>query len=80
MGYFENSTELGKYFETKLAVIEMNDGETEEEAWHRYLTLHPEYANTHIKIFHYPVQKSLDKAKATQILPSPKQRGEKIHG
>jgi len=57
----EKNTGLGKYLETKLAVIEVKEGETQEEAWRRYLTLNPGSANTHIKIFHYTVKKPPDK-------------------
>ena len=64
MCHSEKTTGLSKYFETKLAVIEVNDGETQEEAWRRYLTLNPGYADTHIKIFHYPAKTTLSKATA----------------
>ncbi len=64
MCHSEKITALSKYFEAKLAVIEVNEGETQEEAWRRYLTHNPGYANTHIKIFHYPAKTSLSKAKA----------------
>jgi hypothetical protein len=53
---FEKPTALTKYFETKLAVIEVKDGETQEEAWQRYLLTNPGNCNAHIKIFHYPEQ------------------------
>lgn len=49
----EKTTALSKYFEAKLAVIEVNAGETQEEAWRRHLTLNPESAQAHIRIFHY---------------------------
>jgi hypothetical protein len=76
----EKPTGLSKYFDTKLAVIEVHEGETQEEAWRRYLTRNPEYANTHIKIFHYPVKKPPEKPKADlKLLPS-KQQAEKIYG
>ncbi|MFW6123327.1 MAG: hypothetical protein ACOC6L_03735 [Thermodesulfobacteriota bacterium] len=67
----EKNTALGKYLETKLAVIEVKDGETQEEAWRRYLTLNPGYANTHIKIFHYPAKKPTDKPQPDlKLLPA----------
>lgn len=66
----EKNTALGKYLETKLAVIEVKDGETQEEAWRRYLTHNPGCANTHIKIFHYP-PKTLDKPQPDlKLLPA----------
>jgi hypothetical protein len=56
VGGTEKPTALTKYFETKLAVVEVNEGETQEEAWRRYLTTHPGYANARVKIFHYPAE------------------------
>jgi hypothetical protein len=64
VGGMEKSTALTKYFEPRLAVIIVNEGETEEEAWRRYLAIHPGYANARIKIFHYPGKVSLNKIKS----------------
>jgi hypothetical protein len=75
----DKPTAVSKYLETKLAVIEVHDGETQEEAWRRYLILHPECANTHIKIFHYPAKKTLDQTQRDlRLLPS-KPPKEKFH-
>lgn len=52
----EKPTALTRYPQTNWAVIEVNDGETEEEAWRRYLATNPGCANTHIKIFNYPAK------------------------
>lgn len=80
MRHSEKPDGLGKYFETKLAVIEVNDGETQEEAWRRYLSLNPGLANSRIRIFHYPAKKPLEKAKTDlKALPS-KPQGEKMYG
>lgn len=80
MSHSEKPTMVTKYFGTKLAVIEVNDGETQEEAWRRYLTLNPGGADTHIKIFHFPPQKPLEKTKADpKLLPFTPQ-GEKTYG
>lgn len=76
----EKPTALTKYFETKLAVIEVNDGETEEEAWRRYLATHPGYANTHIKIFHYPAKVCPGKAKGHAEILQFRQGYGKRHG
>jgi hypothetical protein len=35
-------------------VVEVVNGESQEEAWRRYLTHHPESIGVRIKIFHYP--------------------------
>lgn len=37
-----------------VAVVEMHNGEIQEEAWRRYLTHHPESVGVRVKIFHYP--------------------------
>jgi hypothetical protein len=37
-----------------VAVIEVRNGESKEEAWRRYLTDHPEKVGVRITIFHYP--------------------------
>ena len=80
MAGMEKPTALTKYFETKLAVIEVKEGETEEEAWRRYLATHPGYANTHIKIFHYPAKVSLSKAKGRLEVLQFRQGNEKRPG
>lgn len=45
---------LMKYFDVRLAVVEVNAGETEEEAWMRHLEKHPEHRHVNIRIFHCP--------------------------
>lgn len=65
----KKSTALTKYFQTKLAVVEVGEGESQEEAWQRYLTLHPEYSDTHIKVFHYPAKDPPDKKKGRLANP-----------
>jgi hypothetical protein len=37
-----------------VAVVEVHNGESQEEAWRRYMTHHPESVGVRIKIFHYP--------------------------
>jgi hypothetical protein len=36
-----------------LAVVEVRNGESQEEAWRRYLAEHPEKVAVRIKIFNY---------------------------
>ena len=50
----ENETAVTKYFQTKLAVVEVRRGESQEDAWRRYLAENPESAGADVKIFHYP--------------------------
>jgi hypothetical protein len=45
---------LAKYLNIKLVVVEVSNGESQEEAWRRYLTEHPESTGVDVKIFHYP--------------------------
>lgn len=45
---------LKKYFDVRLAVVEVRSGETEEEAWRRHLEEHPEHRHVNIRIFHCP--------------------------
>ncbi len=59
----EKPTALISTFQKKLAVIEVNDGETQEEAWCRFLITNPKYAKVPIRIFHYPAKDSLNKRK-----------------
>ena len=55
----ENQSSIRRYFQTKLAVVEVHNGETQDDAWRRYLTDHPENAGAEVKIFHYPGTKSI---------------------
>lgn len=59
----EKPTALISTFQKKLAVIEVNDGETQEQAWCRFLSTNPGYAKVPIRIFHYPAQDSLPNLK-----------------
>ena len=51
-------TELAKYFHQKVTVVELENGESKEEAWRRHLLSHPECATADVKIFHCPRQRS----------------------
>ncbi len=57
----ENESAVTQYFQTKLAVIEVRQGESQEDAWRRYLAENPEDAGAHVKIFHYPEPSPLKK-------------------
>jgi len=72
----KKSSALTRYFQTKLAVVEVEEGESQEEAWRHYLSVHPEYSETHIKIFHYPGKDSPDKEKRRLESPSLRSSGE----
>jgi hypothetical protein len=59
----ENQSAIVKYFRTNLAVVEVQNGESQEDAWRRYLADNPEGAGAHVKIFHYPGPSPLIKRK-----------------
>jgi hypothetical protein len=61
----KNESTIKHYFQTKLAIIEVKNGESQEDAWRRYLAENPEHAGAHVKIFHYP-----------EPSPSKKKKGE----
>jgi hypothetical protein len=40
------------YLNSLVAVVLVQGGETDEEAWHRHVESHPEHLNVNIRIFH----------------------------
>ena len=46
---------IGKYFGCRIAIVQVNSGETKEEAWNRNLAKHPEDIHASIKIFNFPI-------------------------
>ena len=50
----EDQSVLAQYLKINLAVVEVRKGESQEEAWRRYLSVHPESVGVRVKIFHYP--------------------------
>lgn len=54
MGKSENRSAIARLFQTSSAVVEVLHGESQDDAWCRYLASNPEGAGAHIKIFHYP--------------------------
>ena len=50
----ENELAIEQYFQAKLVVVEVQNGEGQEEAWRRHLAANPDDAGAHVKIFHYP--------------------------
>jgi hypothetical protein len=50
----QNESAITQYFQTKLAVVEVRPGESQEDAWRRHLAGNPDNAGAHVKIFHYP--------------------------
>jgi hypothetical protein len=65
----EKSTALTRYFQTKVVVIEVKDGETQEQAWQRHLATDPATTRAVIKVFHYPPPKARKTAKGHQVAP-----------
>lgn len=57
---FNKFTEMAKYFHQQVVVVEVENGESQEEAWRRHLLSHPDSATADIKIFHYPQNSSPD--------------------
>jgi hypothetical protein len=69
----ENHSAIARYFRTKLAVVEVRNGESQEDAWHRYLAKNPEGARAQVKIFHYPGPSPLKKPReGSELLRFPK--------
>ena len=54
----EDQSGLGENLKINVAVVEVRSGESQEEAWRRYLAGHPESVGVHVKIFHYSSQVS----------------------
>jgi hypothetical protein len=55
---------ITQYFQAKLAVVEVRNGESQDDAWRRYLADNPANAGAHVKIFHYPEPSPLKKKQA----------------
>jgi hypothetical protein len=66
----ENQTAMRQYFRAKLAVVEVKNGETQEDAWRRYLAENPNSAGAHVKIFHYPEPSPLKRTGVSSKSPS----------
>jgi hypothetical protein len=49
----KNHPVIARYFKTNLAVVEVRNGESQDDAWRRYLADHPDCAGVNVKIFHY---------------------------
>ena len=50
----ENHSAIAKYFRKNLAVVVVKNGESQDDAWRRFLADNPECAGVNVKIFHYP--------------------------
>ena len=48
---FQGSEGLMRYFDVRLAIIEVRPGETGEEAWNRHVKEYPEQSNAKVRIF-----------------------------
>lgn len=63
----ENQSAMTRYNQMKVVVVEVRTGESQEKAWRRYLSEHPESLGVRVKIFHYPSQDQKEKATQSQI-------------
>jgi hypothetical protein len=50
----EDQPVVAQYQKINLAVVDVCNGESREEAWRHYLAEHPESVGVDVKIFHYP--------------------------
>jgi hypothetical protein len=53
-----NKSLIARYFHQKVTVVEVDKGESKEEAWRRHLLKHPDSVGADIKIFHYAHKRS----------------------
>ncbi len=54
MGKSENRSAIARLFQTISVVVEVLHGESQDDAWRRYLASNPEGAGASVKIFHFP--------------------------
>jgi hypothetical protein len=69
----KNHSVIARYFKTNLAVVEVRNGESQDDAWRRYLADHPDCAGVNVKIFHYEGPSPLKKASGA----APRLQGQK---
>jgi|WetSurMetagenome_2_1015567.scaffolds.fasta_scaffold28572_2 hypothetical protein len=50
----KNQSAMAQYLKTNVAVVEVRNRESQEDAWRRYLSDNPESLGVRVKIFHYP--------------------------
>ncbi len=48
------NSEMARIFQVSSVVVEVQHGESQDDAWGRYLATNPEGARASVKIFHYP--------------------------
>ena len=71
----ENLSGLTLPKKTNVVVVVVRHGESQGEAWRRYLADHPESVGAGVRIFHYPSQVSENqKEKVTQSQMKRKKR------
>jgi hypothetical protein len=80
MGNSEQPTPLTRLLQTDLALIEVKNGESQEEAWKRHLDTNPATALARIKIFHYPAPRGGKTARGHRALADFRKRGEQDIG
>jgi glutamine amidotransferase-like uncharacterized protein len=61
--HFNEPTALTRYFQMDVAVIEVKNGETQEQAWQRHLAAYPGTSRSAIKVFHYPAPEGVQTAR-----------------
>jgi len=49
----EKQSAVSRFFQPKLAVVVVKNGESQEDAWRRHLAENPKNAGTRIRIFHF---------------------------
>lgn len=54
MGISEKKSAIARFLQIQSAVVEVLHGESENDAWRRYLADNPDGSRAHVKIFHYP--------------------------
>ena len=50
----DNRSALARFFQNSSVVVEVLNGESQDDAWRRFLADNPDGAGARIKIFHYP--------------------------
>ena len=54
MGNSNSKSAIARFLRISPVVVEVRHGESQDDAWSRYLAANPEGAGAHVKIFHYP--------------------------
>jgi hypothetical protein len=57
MNHFQEMAEFAAALDIKMAIVQVNPGETNAEAWKRHLKDHPYDADAMVKVFNQPTRK-----------------------